>query len=285
MINRFGFRTVAMTGGLLAFGGVLSSAYVDNIYLFIFTFGCTLGVAFSMIYMCNILVVGFYFDKYRAVATCIAVSGSPMGVSVFPFILSILIPDMHWRDKYKYISGTHLLMTLFGLVYKSIPLSEVITDTRKGVTENSSIWDEWEREHPVRGVGDYPTNAEALENINYTIVTPYDILDQDSDQSGSIRTKMLSISTLNRYSSADIPKYIVRKICCCRCKCKYVPCACLWHDTRPMYRDDILYHGSTRKLRQYNRSEIDVRNLSNMNDQLFKYLFICSLQKEELLII
>lgn len=86
MTNKFGFRLTALIGGVLSAGGYVLAAYSPNLALFTLGYGAFAGTGFSMTYIASILVVGFYFEKWRALATSISVCGSAMGTTLFPVI-------------------------------------------------------------------------------------------------------------------------------------------------------------------------------------------------------
>lgn len=85
------------------------------------------GIAHGMITAPTMALLSQYFDKYRSLANCIALTGASVGSLVF----SVLIP--HWIDKYAF-SGTVLLlggmllhMTVSGLLMR--PTTAYTKDT------------------------------------------------------------------------------------------------------------------------------------------------------------
>lgn len=55
------------------------------------------GIGLGMIYMPAVLTVGFYFEKWRALATGIALCGSGVGIFAMGPITSTLIKTFGWR--------------------------------------------------------------------------------------------------------------------------------------------------------------------------------------------
>lgn len=55
------------------------------------------GIGFGFIYVPSVITVGFYFEKYRALATGIGVCGSGIGTFLFAPICTALIEAMGWR--------------------------------------------------------------------------------------------------------------------------------------------------------------------------------------------
>lgn len=55
------------------------------------------GLGFCMVYMPAVLTVGFYFERWRALATGLALCGSGVGTFVFAPITVKLIDNLGWR--------------------------------------------------------------------------------------------------------------------------------------------------------------------------------------------
>jgi hypothetical protein len=70
-------------------------------YLFwnseIINFVLSIGVGFGLIYVPAVIAVGFYFERWRALATGIAVCGSGIGTSLMAPLSSYLIEKYTWR--------------------------------------------------------------------------------------------------------------------------------------------------------------------------------------------
>lgn len=54
-------------------------------------------MGFSMIYVSAVLIPGFYFDKWRALATGIAVCGSGIGTFALAPINAFFVEQYGWR--------------------------------------------------------------------------------------------------------------------------------------------------------------------------------------------
>lgn len=90
MANKFGFRVVSITGGICAAIGYILASYTTSLAIFILCYGFIAGVGFSMLYIGAVLVVGFYFEKWRAIANAVSVCGSALGTTLFPIIFNRL---------------------------------------------------------------------------------------------------------------------------------------------------------------------------------------------------
>ena len=84
------------------------------------------GLGFGLIYLPAIITVTCYFEKYRSLATGIAVCGSGLGTLIFAPCLDYLIAKYGWRGAILICSGIVLNCTVFGALFR--PLE---TDKRK----------------------------------------------------------------------------------------------------------------------------------------------------------
>ena len=56
-------------------------------------------MGFGLMYLPSIVIVGYYFDKKRALATGIAVCGSGIGTFIFGPFTRILLDEYGWKGK------------------------------------------------------------------------------------------------------------------------------------------------------------------------------------------
>lgn len=80
-----------MAGGLISGIAFMIAPASPNIYVFMLIYGVMGGLGFGMIYLPAIVVVGFYFDSKRAMATGISVAGSGVGTFLVPLICQVCI--------------------------------------------------------------------------------------------------------------------------------------------------------------------------------------------------
>jgi MFS family permease len=73
LINRFGCRTVAMAGSVIATIGFCSSVFCTSTTALMITYGAIAGLGLGFLYLPSVVAVTFYFKKRRALATGIAV--------------------------------------------------------------------------------------------------------------------------------------------------------------------------------------------------------------------
>lgn len=91
-----------------------------------------LGFGFGLIYLPAIVSVTCYFEKYRSLATGIAVCGSGLGTFVFAPVTQLLITHLGWRGALEVLSCFVLKCFIYGILFrpleptsKAIPLEEI----------------------------------------------------------------------------------------------------------------------------------------------------------------
>ncbi|KOX72879.1 Monocarboxylate transporter 12 [Melipona quadrifasciata] len=134
-VNKFGCRAVTIAGSILASACLLASMWARNIVTLYISIGIGTGLGFGLIYLPAIVTVTCYFEKYRSLATGIAVCGSGLGTLIFAPCLDYLIAKYGWRGAILICSGIVLNCTVLGALFR--PLE---TDKRKkrSSTEKSS---------------------------------------------------------------------------------------------------------------------------------------------------
>ncbi|KAH8415971.1 hypothetical protein KR222_005428 [Zaprionus bogoriensis] len=135
LANRFGFRPVTMVGGVFAATCFGIASYTKNIVVLMIVYGVLGGIGFCMVYIPAVVIIGFYFEKWRALATGVALCGSGVGTFVFAPLTKILM-EQGWRYTVA-VQGCIVLTTaIFGLAFRPI---QPIT---LGVTEDGAVVDE-----------------------------------------------------------------------------------------------------------------------------------------------
>lgn len=66
------------------------------------------GFGFCLIYIPSVLTVGYYFEKWRALATGISLCGSGIGTFIFGPLTEKLLSKYGWRDTLLFQSGKYI---------------------------------------------------------------------------------------------------------------------------------------------------------------------------------
>ncbi|XP_060844246.1 monocarboxylate transporter 12-like [Rhopalosiphum padi] len=120
-VNKYGCRVVTIAGAILASICLMASVFANSVLILYITIGIGTGLGFGMIYLPAIVSVTCYFDKFRSLATGIAVCGSGLGTFIFSPLVDYLVKGYGWRITVAVISGLVMLCTLFGMLFR--PLS------------------------------------------------------------------------------------------------------------------------------------------------------------------
>ncbi|XP_076237454.1 monocarboxylate transporter 5-like isoform X2 [Calliopsis andreniformis] len=133
-VNKYGCRTVTIAGSILASACLLASMWAQHIVTLYFTIGLGTGLGFGLIYLPAIVSVTCYFEKYRSLATGIAVCGSGLGTLVFAPCLEYLITAYGWRGTIMICSGIVLNCIVLGALFRPLETSK---QQKKCSPENS----------------------------------------------------------------------------------------------------------------------------------------------------
>ncbi|XP_004930921.1 monocarboxylate transporter 12 [Bombyx mandarina] len=120
-VNRWGCQLVTVAGAILSSVCVVASAFAGNVLTLIFTIGVGAGFGFGLIYLPAIVSVTVWFERYRSLATGIAVCGSGLGTFLFAPITSVLISNYGWRGAMVIIGGLILNCIPLGLMFRPVP--------------------------------------------------------------------------------------------------------------------------------------------------------------------
>lgn len=99
LIERFQCRSVAICGStLISLSFILTRFFVTNLLTLNLIIGLMLSCGLAMVYIPAYLIISFHFNKRRALATGIAVSGSGLGLFIISPLLEYLIKQYGWMD-------------------------------------------------------------------------------------------------------------------------------------------------------------------------------------------
>lgn len=123
MANRWGFRPVTICGAFIGSAAFALSSFANNTAYLYVTFGVLGGIGFSLIYIPAVITVGYYFERWRALATGAAMCGSGVGTFVINEMVTFLIRDYGWRKTLLVESVLILFCAVCGITFR--PLKSV----------------------------------------------------------------------------------------------------------------------------------------------------------------
>lgn len=119
-VNKYGCRPVTIVGAVLASLGMVASAFARNVVTLYFTIGIGTGLGFGLIYLPAIVSVTCYFEKYRSLATGIAVCGSGLGTFIFAPFTEWLVSKFGWRGAMLIIGALVMNCVIFGILFRPL---------------------------------------------------------------------------------------------------------------------------------------------------------------------
>ncbi|XP_018331389.1 monocarboxylate transporter 14 isoform X2 [Agrilus planipennis] len=129
LANRYGFRAVAVIGTFIATLAFVLSHFAPNVQVLWLTYGLLGGIGFGLIYVPAVITAGFYFEKWRAIATGIGVCGSGIGAFVMTPFSNYLIQEMGWRNALLAEAAIIFSCIAFGLLFRPVKPTK-LTDIR-----------------------------------------------------------------------------------------------------------------------------------------------------------
>ena len=79
---------------------------------------CLPGIGFGLMYLPSILMVGFYFNKRRALATGITTCGSGVGMFVMAVLVNALLAVYEWKGATRLMSAIVLNGAVMGALFR-----------------------------------------------------------------------------------------------------------------------------------------------------------------------
>ncbi|XP_034237653.1 monocarboxylate transporter 12 isoform X2 [Thrips palmi] len=129
-VNKWGCRTVTIAGALLSGVCLAVSFFATNVATLCVTIGLGAGFGFGLIYLPAIVSVTCYFEKYRSLATGIAVAGSGLGTFIFaPFIGYLLREYGGWRGAMLILAGLVFNTAIMGALFRPLEKPRKRRDT------------------------------------------------------------------------------------------------------------------------------------------------------------
>ncbi|CAD0201865.1 unnamed protein product [Chrysodeixis includens] len=131
LANKYGFRKVTIFGSIVSTISFASCYYAPNIEYLYIVYGCIGGVGIGMVFMPAVLTVGFYFEKWRALATGVALCGSGVGCFVMAPFTDYLYRQLGWRLTILTHAGMLLFCAVLGGTFRPINPVHVTLDSRE----------------------------------------------------------------------------------------------------------------------------------------------------------
>ncbi|KAJ8912079.1 hypothetical protein NQ315_000585 [Exocentrus adspersus] len=125
LANRYGFRLVAILGSLMGAAAFAISYFSSSVTFLCIAYGILGGIGFGFIYVPSVITIGFYFERWRALATGIAVCGSGIGTFLFAPLSEALITNMGWRSALLCQGALVLSCIIYGALFRPLKPTKV----------------------------------------------------------------------------------------------------------------------------------------------------------------
>ncbi|XP_005743490.1 monocarboxylate transporter 12-B isoform X2 [Pundamilia nyererei] len=122
--SRCSCRAAVVAGGLLASCGLLLSSFATSLEMLYFSAGILTGLGFALCYTPAIALVGCYFQRRKALAYGVAMSGSGIGTFVLAPVVQMLIELYSWRGALLVLSAFVANLCVCGALLRPIALQE-----------------------------------------------------------------------------------------------------------------------------------------------------------------
>lgn len=120
LCERFSCRIVVFIGGLFCATGLISCYFATSLIHLLFTFGILTGIGGGLSTTPGIILVSRYFDKRRALANGICISGTAAGSFVFPILIEHLIRSFGFHGTILILGGCMLHVCVSAMLYRPL---------------------------------------------------------------------------------------------------------------------------------------------------------------------
>lgn len=125
LIESYGCRRIALIGSVILLSSfILTRFFVYNLLTLNIVIGLVKGAGLAMIYIPSYLIIPYYYEKRRALATGIAVSGSGLGLFLLSPLAEYLINTYGWMNAWLLIGAISSHTFVSALTYRSTKQEE-----------------------------------------------------------------------------------------------------------------------------------------------------------------
>lgn len=130
----------------LFIGGIIGKIYQVLYFVILKCPRSVGGMGAGMIFSPSIIIIGYYFDKFRALATGIAVCGSAAGTLVMSRVFALLLDDKGWQWTMRFQAGLLLTAGVVALLFSEVEPtlvevnSEEVLDYEPVAVERSKLY-------------------------------------------------------------------------------------------------------------------------------------------------
>ncbi|XP_072946835.1 monocarboxylate transporter 12 [Epargyreus clarus] len=124
LCEKYSCRLVVFIGGLFCGTGLALSFFSTGLFHLLLSFGVMTGIGGGLSTTPGIVIVSQYFDKHRALANGICVSGTAAGSFVFPMLIEKLVDTYGLHGTVLLLGGGMLHVCVSATLYRAPPPRE-----------------------------------------------------------------------------------------------------------------------------------------------------------------
>ncbi|KFM73267.1 Monocarboxylate transporter 9, partial [Stegodyphus mimosarum] len=140
LIDRYGCQKMCILGALLSTASFVISIVADSLEVLFLTFTIA-GLGLALCYVTSIVVVAYYFEKKRSLATGLAACGTGIGTFLFPPFTIYLLEQYNWQGTLLILSGFFLNMMVFGALMRDLECPSKPSDNKRDDSESCTLED------------------------------------------------------------------------------------------------------------------------------------------------
>ena len=125
LTNIVSCRSIIVSGGVLTAAALIACVFVPNIMYLTVLYGLVVGVGLGMTYFPAMVSVNLYFDKKRALAQSITMSGSCLGFFLWAPVLNVVFEYHQLNGGFVATSVMIIVCSVLGLLVKPLLPSQV----------------------------------------------------------------------------------------------------------------------------------------------------------------
>lgn len=118
--DHFGCRKTAVGGALVAFIGLLSSAFATSLGLRYFTYGILFGCGSSFAFQPSLVILGHYFRRRLGLANGVVTAGSSLFSMGLPVLLKKVVEPLGLKATFLILSIFMLVQALLAFTFKPL---------------------------------------------------------------------------------------------------------------------------------------------------------------------
>ena len=122
LTTAYGCRYITCVGGLVTGLSLAAGYFAASVNMLCVTTGILSSIGLSMTYIPSLFIVTFYFERWRGLATGLAVTGSGLGAFAFPPLMEYLVGEYTWRGMLLIFGGICFNITVAGCLYRPPPM-------------------------------------------------------------------------------------------------------------------------------------------------------------------